>query len=128
MSRARTPFPCTARTAAGSPRPAATRAACSTRAGKASKSYKTAVRVLIGPRPNVLADITNALRPMNVEILHANYGPGDSGLSIFDFVFETTDQATVERVLRTLRTVGGVSDVTTLDSRERISRRYAHAG
>jgi len=89
--------------------------------------YRTAVRVVIGPRPNVLADITNALRPMNVEILHANYGPGENRLSIFDFVFETTDRAIVERVLRTLRNVSGVSDVATLDSRERPSKRYAHA-
>lgn len=90
--------------------------------------YKTALRVVIGPRPNVLADITNALRPMNVDILHANYGPGEAGMSIFDFVFETSDPSTVERVLRTLRTVSGVSDITTLDSREPASKRYAHAG
>lgn len=90
--------------------------------------YRTAARVVIGPRPNVLADMTNALRPMNIEIIHANYGPGENGLSIFDFVFETTDRAIVERVLRTLRNVSGVSDVATLDSRERPSKRYAHAG
>ena len=90
--------------------------------------YRTAARVVIGPRPNVLADITNAMRPMNIEIIHANYGPGENGLSIFDFVFESTDRAIEERVLRTLRNVSGVSDVATLDSRERPSKRYAHAG
>lgn len=90
--------------------------------------YKTALRVVIGQRPNVLADVTNALRPINVDILHANYGPGEAGQSIFDFVFESTDRSTLERVLRTLRNVSGVTDVTTLDSRERTSRRFAHAG
>lgn len=90
--------------------------------------YKTAVRVVIGPRPNVLADITNALRPMNVDIQQATYALSSAGRGVFDFLFETTDPSTIERVLRALRTVGGVSDVTTLDSRDPVSKRYANAG
>jgi len=91
------------------------------------ESYRIAVRVLIGPRPNALADITSALRPMNVEILEASYGPTDGTQNLFDFLFEVSDRMTLERVLRTLRTVNGVSDVTTMDGRERPGKKFAHS-
>ncbi|MBI2434320.1 MAG: bifunctional (p)ppGpp synthetase/guanosine-3',5'-bis(diphosphate) 3'-pyrophosphohydrolase [Candidatus Hydrogenedentes bacterium] len=89
---------------------------------------ETAVRVVTGPRPNVLADITNALRPMNIEILRAQYGPGDNGSSHFDFVFEAPDHETIERVCRTLGTLNGISQVTQLDVRGHAPRELAVAG
>ncbi|MFO7776210.1 MAG: bifunctional (p)ppGpp synthetase/guanosine-3',5'-bis(diphosphate) 3'-pyrophosphohydrolase [Candidatus Hydrogenedentota bacterium] len=72
------------------------------------------LRVMLGQRPNVLADITNAMRPMNLSITHAKYSPGENGANFFDFVFEAPDAGSVERVARTLRTVPGVKEVTTV--------------
>jgi len=77
-------------------------------------SFHHTLRVVTGPRPNVLADLTNALRPMNVDILRATYGPGDNGQSYLDFEFEAADNNAVDRVRRTLRTVTGVSQVIDL--------------
>lgn len=71
-------------------------------------------RVVIGPRPNVLADITAALRPTNVEILRAHFAPGENGKSFFDFMFETNDPAQINRVERMLRNVSGVTEVRDL--------------
>lgn len=73
-----------------------------------------AVWVSLGTRPNALADITGAMRPMNIEIIHAEYRPGDGGDSVFVFVFETTDERLVTRVIKTLRMVSGVTAVSTL--------------
>ncbi len=75
---------------------------------------ETAVYASVGARPNVLADITHAMRPMNLDITHAEYRPGDEGDSVFLFVFQTTDHSSVDRVLKTLRTVSGVTAVSTL--------------
>ncbi len=79
---------------------------------------QTAMRVIIGPRPNVLADITNALRPMNIDIISANYGPRDDGKGYFDFMFEVPDQRIIDSVMRTLRTVPGLSSIKLLWTRE----------
>jgi len=81
-------------------------------------SFETAIRVQIGMRPNAIADITNALRPMNLEILRATYGQSDSGKADFEFVFTASDRSIVDRVMRTLRTVTGVSLVTQLDMKK----------
>jgi len=69
------------------------------------------MRVTLGPRPNVLADITNAIRPMNISITRAEYRPGDNGDTFFDFVFETTEDDGARRVAATLRTVPGVASI-----------------
>ncbi len=69
------------------------------------------MRVTIGPRPNVLADITNAIRPMNISITRAEYRPGENGDTFFDFVFETTEDDGARRVAATLRTVAGVVSI-----------------
>ena len=78
------------------------------------RQFETAMRVILGQRPNVLADITNAIRPMNIDITKANYRPGDNGESCFEFVFQAPEKGYVERVARTLRTVSGVRDVATI--------------
>ncbi len=69
------------------------------------------MRVTIGQRPNVLADITNAIRPMNISIIRAEYRPGDNGDTYFDFVFETNEEEGAKRVAATLRTVAGVASI-----------------
>ncbi len=80
------------------------------------------MRVTLGQRPNVLADITNAMRPMNLSITHAKYSPGENGANYFDFVFEASDKNSVERVSHTIRTVPGVKEVSTFPV-ERLVRR-----
>ena len=80
--------------------------------------FETGMRVVIGQRPNVLADITNAIRPMNININKAQFRPKEDGKSFFDFVFEAQDESSIDRVARTLRTVAGVTDVTTLSVSE----------
>ncbi|MGI6459677.1 MAG: RelA/SpoT family protein [Candidatus Hydrogenedentales bacterium] len=72
------------------------------------------MRVTIGPRPNVLADITNAIRPMNISITRAEYRPGENGDTLFDFVFETAEEDGARRVDATLRTVAGVVSIRQL--------------
>ncbi len=79
---------------------------------------ETAMWVSMGARPNVLADITNAMRPLNIDITHAEYRPGDEGDSVFVFVFETTEKGKIERVMDALRGVSGVVEVSTLSARE----------
>jgi GTP pyrophosphokinase len=69
------------------------------------------MRVTLGQRPNVLADVTNAIRPLNVSITQARYLPHENGESFFDFVFEAPDSQSIDLVARTLRTVAGVTHV-----------------
>lgn len=81
------------------------------------EAIETAMQVSIGARPNVLADITSAMRPMNIEITHAEYRPGEDSDSVFVFVFQSPDQSSIDRVIKTLHTVAGVMNVSTLSSR-----------
>ena len=98
--------------------------------------FEAAYRVSIGQRPNVLADITNALRPMNIDILRAHFGPAEDGKSFFDFVFAASDKNTVDLVGRTLRNVTGVTNVADIDAQDsqhpdansHIARTLAEAG
>ncbi len=69
------------------------------------------LRVTIGSRPNCLADITSAIRPMNVDIIRADYRPGGNGESIFEFFFHAADRNRFERVEKALRQVPGVRTV-----------------
>ncbi len=72
------------------------------------------MRVPLGQRPNALADVTNALRPMNISITRAQYEPDSDGMSRFDFVFETTSPELAGRVARTLETIAGLKEVAQL--------------
>ncbi|GMW00808.1 MAG: hypothetical protein AMXMBFR84_19450 [Candidatus Hydrogenedentota bacterium] len=69
------------------------------------------MRITATTRPNVIADITNAIRPMNISITRAKFLPDDAGRSLFEFVFEANDEASVERVAATIMTVAGVSRI-----------------
>jgi (p)ppGpp synthase/HD superfamily hydrolase len=80
------------------------------------RGIEIGLRVVTGQRPNVLADITNAIRPMNINMLHAHFKAGDNGHSVLEFVFEVPDSATVERISATLRTVSGVREVEPVES------------
>lgn len=72
---------------------------------------ETTLRVSMGSRPNGLADLTNAIRPMNVDIIKAEYLPGDAGQAVFEFRFQTTNRGRIERVIRALKLVTGVHRV-----------------
>ena len=76
------------------------------------------VRLVTRNRPNLLADITNALRPLNIDILHAQYGPGEDVNNYFDFQFEAADQLAIERVAKTVGRVPGVFEVLHLGIQE----------
>ena len=80
--------------------------------GEDDKLIESTLRVHIGSRPNVLADITNAIRPMNIEIIQAEYRPDKNGESVFEFQFETTDRQRIERVSKAIMKVSGVSRVS----------------
>lgn len=70
------------------------------------------VRIVTSQRPNMLADITNAIRPLNISITRAAYRDADDGKGRFDFTFQAPDDESVARVTRTIRMVPGVSEVT----------------
>jgi GTP pyrophosphokinase len=77
---------------------------------------ETGMRVTTGQRPNMLADITNAIRPMNISITQAQFTPGDNGKCLFEFIFEAPDRDAVARVAATIRTVPGVVEVNHVPS------------
>ncbi len=81
------------------------------------------VRVTIGSRPNGLADITSALRPMNLDISRAEYRPGENGDSVFECVFTCSDKRRFERVTKALAHISGVRSVEEMPAEE-----PAHAG
>ncbi len=81
-------------------------------------SLRVDIRVVTARRPNMLADITNAIRPMNVSITQAQYLPGEDGKSVLECTFEAPDRHTVDSIQRTLRTVSGVYDVEVLPAHE----------
>jgi (p)ppGpp synthase/HD superfamily hydrolase len=78
------------------------------------EGFEVAMRVTLRQRPNILSDITNAIRPMNITISRAEFGSEENGASHFDFVFEAQDQQSVQRVSATIRTVSGVTNVVTM--------------
>ncbi len=73
--------------------------------------FAIAMRVTTTQRPNLIADITNAIRPLNISITQAEFRPCENGRSYFDFAFEAPDQASVDLVARTIKTVAGVTGV-----------------
>ena len=75
--------------------------------------FELSLRVTIGQRPNALADITNAIRPMNISITRAQFRQNGAGKGYFDFTFETHDQEGLDRVAKTIRMVSGVTEVET---------------
>lgn len=74
--------------------------------------YETGIRVTVGQRPNVLSDLMNALRPINIDILRATYTVDEGRRGQFEFAFETAGKSTINRIVRALNMVNGVQDVT----------------
>jgi GTP pyrophosphokinase len=81
-------------------------------------NFQIGIRVATNSRPNILADLTESIRPLIVDIVTAQYQPGENGQSSFEFVFNTTDKARLDQVSRTLRTVAGVREISTVFVRE----------
>jgi len=76
------------------------------------------IRVVAQPRPNILADITEAIRNLVVDITDARFQAGKNGQSDFEFVFNATDQTRVDQVTRRIRGVMGVKGISTTFVRE----------
>jgi len=79
------------------------------------RGSEVGLRVELGQRPNGLADITAAIRPMNINIVQAAFETAVDGRCVFEFRFETLDETVPERVAATLRTVSGVRDVEIIE-------------
>ncbi|MFM1920581.1 MAG: hypothetical protein RLZZ303_2215 [Candidatus Hydrogenedentota bacterium] len=75
------------------------------------EEYLRTLRVMLGARPNALTDITAAMRPINVDIIDAHYAPASNGLSCFEFTFRSHEHSQVDRIIRALKTVSGVTRV-----------------
>ena len=90
--------------------------------------FESTMRVIVRNRPNVLADITNALRPMNVDILRASLIPTAEGEGQFDFAFQARDERAIQSAERVLRTVPGVQRVTQMNVQERPTHLLPEAG
>jgi GTP pyrophosphokinase len=77
--------------------------------------FETTLHVVLGQRPNVLADLTNALRPINIDILRAVYRTDEKGAGYFDFTVETSSHGAVNRIIRTLESLTGVISVSRIE-------------
>lgn len=77
-------------------------------------AIERAVRVIVTQRLNVLADVMDALRPLNVEIVKASFNPHKNGKFRLDFAFQAPDEDTAKRVIRTLESVPGVLETARL--------------
>ncbi|NLN93439.1 MAG: bifunctional (p)ppGpp synthetase/guanosine-3',5'-bis(diphosphate) 3'-pyrophosphohydrolase [Candidatus Hydrogenedens sp.] len=77
------------------------------------------MRLVTKCRPNLLADITNALRPLNIEILNAHFGPGSGNKNHFDFQYEVVEQSVLDQVAYVLSQVPGVNKVMHMGVRKK---------
>jgi len=80
--------------------------------------YEVGVQAVLTARPNILADIMDAIRPLVIDMTSARFGHGEDGHSDFEFVFNTEDEAMVRHVQRAIRQVAGVRNVATSIVRE----------
>jgi len=80
--------------------------------------FQVGIRVVAQPRPNILADITEAIRPLVVDITDARFQAGKNGQSDFEFVFNAADQTRIDQVTRRIRSVMGVKGISTTFVRE----------
>ncbi|HNZ49667.1 MAG TPA: bifunctional (p)ppGpp synthetase/guanosine-3',5'-bis(diphosphate) 3'-pyrophosphohydrolase [Candidatus Hydrogenedentes bacterium] len=83
------------------------------------------MRLVTRSRPNLLADITNALRPLNIEILNAHFGPGSQENNHFDFQYEAREKAVMDQVAYAVGQVPGVFRVMHMGVRQKEKRNRA---
>ena len=81
-------------------------------------SFTAKVRVVTRHRPNLLADVTNVLRPLNIDITSASFEKTAPDRYHFDFTFVTPDHHTIEGVVSAVRNVPGVFEAGQLDVKE----------
>lgn len=81
------------------------------------------IRLVTKCRPNLLADITNALRPLNIEILNAHFGPGGMESNHFDFRYEASEQSVLDQVAYVVGQVPGVYRVIHMGVQEKDKKR-----
>ena len=91
-------------------------------------SFTAKVRVVTRHRPNLLADVTNVLRPLNIDITSASFEKTAPDRYHFDFSFVTPDHHTIEGVVAAVRTVPGVFEASQLDVKERQTAAMKDAG
>jgi len=91
-------------------------------------SFTARVRVVTRHRPNLLADVTNVLRPMNIDIISASFEKTSPDRYHFDFSFVTPDHHTIEGVVAAVRNVPGVFEAGQLDVKERQGAHMKDAG
>ena len=76
------------------------------------------IRLVTRNRPNLLADITHALRPLNIDILNAQFGPAEASGPLFDFQFEAADENSIRRIADAVSRVPGVCEIIHLGAQE----------
>ena len=74
---------------------------------------RASISVAARPRSSILADITSAISPLNININEAQFRPDDDGGRHFEFVFDAPSRGTVDRVTRIIKNVAGVTSVAT---------------
>jgi len=77
-------------------------------------AIERAARVIVTQRLNVLADVMDALRPLNVDIVKAGFASYKNGKYRLDFAYQAPDEDTARLVLRTLESVPGVVEAKRL--------------
>ena len=75
--------------------------------------YEIGVRIKVTSRPNIVADVTEAIRPLVIDMTSATLMAEQNRTGYFEFAFNTTDQAILDQLKRTVRTVAGVKDIET---------------
>ncbi len=99
-----------------------------TAAWEGEGSFTAKVRVITRHRPNLLADVTNVLRPLNIDITSASFEKTAPDRYHFDFSFVTPDHHTIEGVVNAVRNVPGVFGASQLDVKERQGAHMKDAG
>ena len=80
--------------------------------------YEIGVSIMITSRPNIVADVTEAIRPLVIDMTSATLKAEQDSQGYFEFAFNTTDQAILDQLKRTVKTVAGVKDIETQFVRE----------
>ncbi len=83
-------------------------------AWEGDSTYEVSMRIRLAHRPNILADITNTLRPLNIDMIQVDFGQVSPEQSVLEFIYTAPDNSTIDRVARTLKSLGYVQQVELL--------------